>query len=265
MSEVIGHDKIIARLTNVGIPHVAIFRGEKSVGKWTTALWVKDRMEIQDGDFLALKFLSMDGVRNALQFVKRAPHGKFRLLVAYLGGSTWSTQSAFLVALEKLPPTTRVILITPPDTMSPPLQSRGEIFDFSLLSAESVQQILMSRNFGESTAMHLASLSGGRVEIALRAMESNETKIGVIGAVRALLSRDAKTLDSFATRWSEEHTILLDTMCREAITGRPYLFTQEEIDALGRKLALKILTATRPEVRPRLVVHSQLMTVLRGE
>lgn len=264
MSEIIGHDRIIERLKS-GIPPVSIFRGEKSVGKWSTAMWVRERLNVSGGDFLAFRSLTMERARDAVRFLRAAPHGTQRLLVAYLGGSTWSTQAALLLILEKLPPTSLVILVTPPDTLSPALQSRGEIFDFSLLSEESVQQILMSRNFGEGSAAHLASLSGGRVETALRATESNETKIGVIGAVRALLSRDAKSLDSFANRWSEEHTTLLDSMCREAITGRPYLFTQEEIEALGRKLALKILTATRPEVRPRLVVHSQLMTVLRGE
>ncbi len=264
MSEILGHEKIIARL-ETGIPPVSIFRGEKSVGKWTTALWVRDRLGVVDGDFLALKFVNMENLREAVKFLKRAPHGKQRLLVAYLGGSSWSTQGSLLSILENLPPTSLVILVTPPDTLSAPLQSRGEMFDFGLLTTATVAQILMGRNFGEAAAEHLASLSGGHVDAALRFADVNETKISVLGAVRALLLRDAKTLDTFASRWSDEHTTLLDVMCREAISGRPYVFTAEETEALGRKLALKILTTVRTDVRARLVVHSQLMTVLRGE
>lgn len=264
MSEVIGHDRIIERL-NRGVPSVSIFRGEKSVGKWTTALWVRDQLGISDGDFLALRFLNMENVRDATRFVKQAPFGKNRLLVVYLGGASWNIQGALLTTLEKLPETSMVILVTPLDTLSPPLRSRGEMFDFSLLREEHVKRILMRRNFNEGTATHLAGLSGGHVDAALRFADSNETKIAVLSAVRSMLSRDAKTLDSFASRWSEEHTVLLDAMCREAIIGRAHTFTTEEIEALGRKLALKILTAIRTDVRPRLVVHSQLMTVLKGE
>ena len=264
MSEIVGHDKILDRLT-LGIPPVSIFRGETSVGKWTTALWVRDRLGVVDGDLMELRSLHMEGVREAVKFLKRAPHGKQRLLIAYLGGSSWSTQAGLLLILEKLPPTSLVILVTPPDTLSPALQSRGEIFDFSLLSVEDVATILMRRNFGEGSAMHLAELSGGHVSTALRLMQVNDTKVTVLGAVRTLLLRDAKALDTFAGRWSDEHTELLAAMCREAISGRHTLFTQEETEALGRKLALKILTTIRPEVRPRLVVHSQLMTVLKGE
>lgn len=264
MPEIVGHEQVIARLLG-GIPPVSIFRGERSVGKWTTALWVKERLGVEHGDFLELTYLHMEGVREAIKFLKRAPHGKQRLLVAYVGGSGWSVQAGLLLALENLPPTSLVILVAPPDTLSPPLQSRGEIFDFSLLSNDEVKQILMRRNFGESSAEHLASLAGGHVSNALRFTETNETKISVIGAVRALLLRDARTLDMFAGRWSDEHTSMLTAFCYEAMTRRHVLFTEEETDALGRKLAMKILGALRTEVRPRLVVHSQLMTVLKGE
>lgn len=264
MPEIVGHDKIIARLER-GIPLVSIFVGERSVGKWTTALWVRDRLDIREGDFLALKSLTADAAREATQFLKRAPFGKVRLLVANLSGASRTTQGMLLTSLESLRPTSMVILVAPPDTLSPPLLSRGEVFEFSPLSDENVAQILMSRNFGEAKAVTLAALARGQVVNALRFAEVNDTRNTVIGAVRSLLTRDAKTLDTFASRWTDEHTELLATMCREAISGRTALFTQEEIEALGRKLALKVLTAIRPEVRPRLVVHSQLMTVLKGE
>jgi len=264
MSEVIGHDRIIERLRN-GVPQVSLFQGERSVGKWTTALWLRDHLGILPGDLLELRHLNMDAVREAVRFLKRAPFGERRMLIAYLGGVTWQTQTGFLQVLEMLPPTSVVVFVAPPDVVSPALLSRTEVFDFSLLRPEDVKQILMGRNFKESTAEHLAELSGGRVTNAIRLMQSNEIKITVLGAVRSLLLRDAKSLDTFAGRWSDEHTELLATMCRETISGRHVLFTDEETEALGRKLALKILTNIRTEVRPRLVVHSQLMTVLKGE
>jgi replication-associated recombination protein RarA len=264
MSEIVGHDDIIESLSQ-GIPPVSIFLGEDSVGKWTTAMWVRDRLKIQDGDFLALRHLSADSARAAGDFVKRAPHGHTRLLVVYMAGSGWSTQAMLLTSLENLPPTSLVILVTPPVTLSDPLMSRGEVFVFGLLRVQDVKQILLARNFKEGAAQHLAELSGGHVATALRAAGSNDAKVLVLGAVRALLTRDAKALDTFAPRWAEEHTLLLDSLCRETISGRLCLFTEEETEALGRKLALKILTLLRVEVRPRLVIHSQLMSVLRGE
>lgn len=264
MPEIIGHDKVIARLRQ-GIPPVSIFLGEKSVGKWTTALWVRDRLAPVDGDIMELRHLDMAGAVEAVKFLHRTPFGKQRLLIAYLGGSPWTTQASLLIALENLPPTSLAILVAPHDVLSPAMLSRGEIFEFNLLSPDEVAQVLMSRNFGEAAARNLAEMSGGRVGTALRLIDANETKISVLGAVKALRLRDAKTLDTFAGRWSDEHTQMLAVLCREAISNRPQVFLTEELELLNRKLALRILTSLRHDVRPRLVIHSQLMTVLKGE
>lgn len=262
MPEIVGHDKIIHRLFQ-GVPQVSVFRGEPSVGKWTTALWLKDFLDIKEGDFMPIRYLSADAAREAVDFVRRAPHGRYRMLTVYLGNAPWSNQSMLLTTLESLPTTVFVVFVTSPTDISHPLLGRGEIFDFRRLSTADVTKILMQRNFREETAKRLAELSGGRVGVALRAASSNEDKIAVLGVVRSLRARDAKALDTFASRWSEDCSVMLDALCRETVTGRPMLFSAEDAEATGRKLAMKVLGALRVDVRPRLVIHSQLMTVLK--
>lgn len=265
MSDPIGHDAIL-RTLKTAMPRFSIFEGEQSVGKWTTALWVRDRLRVPDIDYLEVKHLDMESAHGLTRFLTSAPFYAARLAVILLTGTTGAAaQNVLLATLEDLPASSLVIIVTSPDAIIPALRSRGTVFQFRTLRQEDVKQILMARHFGEATANHLASLSGGHVTTALRFANSNETKVTVIGCVRALRNRDAKALDTFSTRWTDEHTSLLTTMCTEAITGRVRIFEKDDTDTMGKRLAMKILATLRPTVRPRLVVHAQLMSVLRGE
>jgi replication-associated recombination protein RarA len=264
--EIVGHESVLRRL-RLNLPSVSLFLGATSVGKWTTAQWVREQYKVSDGDFLAVRSLTVESATKVSTFLRFKARDGNRLAVVYVGSAGWTAQNVLLSSLENIGPSSAVILVADRDEsdIAPTLYSRAEVFAFGRLHESQVAEILIRRGFKESTANHLATLSDGRVQPALRLLNQNETKVAVLGVVRALLLRDAKTLDTFASRWSEEHTALLDVLCREAITGRPMVFEAESIEALGRKLALKILTALRHDVRARLVVHSQLMGVLRGD
>lgn len=266
MPRPIGHNKILKRL-HKGVPQVSLFLGEESVGRWTTAEYVLKAMDIQNGDYLRIKHLNEERARDVSTFLKNAPFGAQRAVLIYLGEASLKAQNILLPTLEALPKTSRVIMVGGLYDALPALKSRGEVFHFGLLKKKDVQEILMSRGFNEANAQHLAELSGGRMSQALQLASApgNDTTILVKAAVRAVKDRDAKTLDSLASRWSEAHSELLSAYCREAITQRLYVFTEADVEYMGRSLALQILTALKTTVRPRLVVHAQLMGVLRGE
>ena len=264
MPEIIGHDHIL-RVLEGGLPRVSIFRGPYSVGKRTTAMHVAEQMDLSAADYLYVRHLDADRARSVRRFIMNTPQGERRLAVVSLANASEVAQNILLAALESIPETSHIILIDDGDAALETVLSRGNVFLFQLLSAASVKKILMGRNFGEASAEQLAYISQGHVSDALRYASANDTKIAVLGAVRCLRDRDAKGLSSFAGRWSEDHTVLLTKLCHETLTGRSVLFEKEHAEALGKRTAMKILSVTRQDVRPRLVIHAQLMGVLRGE
>lgn len=248
------------RLRN-GLPPVSIFVGPPSVGKWTIARWALTYQQRLDEDqILEVRSLNLDSARQITYALTRTG---LRAAIVFMDGASQAAQNALLKTLEELPSGRRVILV---GTELPigTIVSRGEIFSFSLLRIAEVEKILLDRRFNETNAQRLAALSGGMVRIALRHAESHEIKVQVLAVVQAIQGRDAKTLDGFATRWSEEHSILLAKLCTEVLTGRWAVFEQAEAEGLRRTLAMKILTALNNSIRPRLTVHSTLMDVLRG-
>ena len=261
----IGHDSIIDML-EVYCPPVIILEGEESVGKWTTAMWLKDRVEdrMKPGDYLEAKHLDVVSARRIANHLFHLPYGLLRLAVVFLGHGTDAGQNVLLKALEELPGSARVILVAPTGNILPTLRSRGHSFYFLPLSTDDVEKILLARNFNPTMAENLARVSGGHVNNALRYASANETKVVVLGAVRSLVQRDAKALSTFASRWSDDHTDLLIQLCQETLTGRSVIFKEDE-NFLGNRTAMQILRVLNTEVRPRLVIHAQLMSVLRGE
>lgn len=256
----IGHRAIMRRL-RTGVPPVSLFVGPPSVGKWTIAQWTLEHVcDIHPSSILEKRSLSIDTARE-LSWALRSTG--IRGAIVFIDGASQNALNALLKTLEELPARARVILVATEKPMAT-IASRAELFSFSLLREAEVEEVLRRRNFNEVTAQRLAGISGGMVRIALRHAESHEIKVHVLAVAAAIQNRDAKTLDGFATRWSDEHSILLSTLCTEVITGRWRVFEEGEAGDLRRKLAFKILSAMEASIRPRLVVHSTLMDVLRG-
>lgn len=260
---VVGHQNV-ARVLAVELPAVALFVGPASVGKWTTAEWLRREHTIEDVDLLRIRRLTAEDARGVVRFAATAPVGNLRLAIIRLDNATAPSQHILLKTLEQAPSTFRVILIAETWPL-PTIVSRSQIFSFSLLTEEEVAEVLRKKNFKPTEAARLAALSGGSVQQAITVAENMESKVTVLAAVRAIRERDARALDNLAGKWTDLHTELLATLCRETITYKWRIFSDAEVEGLGRKLPMAILRALRPNIRPRLVVRSSLMNVLRGE
>lgn len=259
---VVGHERI-TRVLAAELPPVSLFIGPDSVGKWTTAEWLRREHAIQDGDLLRIRRLSADDARTITRFATVAPVGERKLVICRLDKSLPASMNALLKTLEEASESVRFILISR-DMPMLTIASRAEIERFGLLTEAEVAEVLQKKNFSANQAKIYAALSGGQVRKALRAAEGLDAKVTVLSAVRAIREKDADALDNLAGKWTDEHTELLSELCLEAITGRWRIFNEAEVEGMGRRLPLKILTALRNRIRPRLVVRASLMSVLKG-
>ncbi len=259
---VVGHEELLKRLT-VDLPRVALFVGPPSVGRWTTAEHLRSLRGVMPADVLRVRKMSADEARSIVSFASSAPLGNAKLVIARLDGANPGTLHQLLKVLEEATEQMHFILISSELPLQT-LASRAEIFRFPLLTIEQVEDVLLQRRFNPSEAKRWAAVSGGQVRRALDLAEGMDAKITVLAAVRAIRERDADALDNLASRWADEHTKLLGALCREAISGRWKVFDHAEVEGIGRKLPLSILFALNTDIRPRLVIRSSLMTILRG-
>lgn len=241
------------------LPRVALLVGPDSVGKTTLAF---QAVRHHGADLVRFAHLSMDAARTCSQTAMLAPIHDLRVIMLDLDGASSEALAVLLKALEEAPPSTRFILIAS-ELPARTITSRAEIFLFALLAEEDVMEVLTRKKFSATEAKRLAALSGGQVSTALKYVNNQDARIVVLSALRAVRERDARGLDNLATRWADEHTELLAQLCREAITGRWKVFQAAEVEGMPNKLALAILIALRANIRPRLVVRSSLMSVMK--
>ncbi len=261
---IVGHEEILGNWEK-SIPRVSLFVGPRSVGKWTTAEYIRNALGITEADVLRISTLTMVAARTVVRFVKTAPVNarSGKLAIVRLDGASDAATVVLLEALEELKAYAKVILVA--STFPPPtVTSRSMVFNFGLLSQSEIIEILTRRKLGVAEATRYAELSGGTVKGALDAAMGNAEKNDVLLALRAITGREASLLEKLADRWTEAHTDLLVAWCIESITTRWKLFTEAEVEVPGTKLQIKILMALRAKVRPRLIVRASLMSVLRG-
>lgn len=258
----IGHEQVLSRLGG-GLPPVATFVGPASVGKWTAAEEVRREHAVVGADVFRARSMTMDEARAVVRFASTAAAGRMKLTIARLDRATSQSMTVLLKTLEDSHSSVRFILVSenvPPRTIA----SRSEVFDFPLLTEAQVVQVLLAHGKSLAEAQLLASRCGGQVARALKLASGNDVKITVLAAIRALAERDARVLDTVASRWTDEHTMLLEVWCREVITGRWRIFAAGESEVRGTAIPMRILMALKADVRPKLVVRAGLMGVLRA-
>lgn len=259
----IGHDQIREALESRFTVKSCLFVGPPSVGKWTLAEHLVRVWEVPECDVIRVRSLTVDSAREVVEAARVFPSRGLRVILIRYDGASVAALNALLKVLEEPFSVTRFILVgteLPPRTVT----SRCAVYQFSLLTNEEVKKVLLERRFSPSEATRLAKASGGSVRQALDLANDSEVKVLVLQAMKAILERDTDALDGVAARWTDEHTKVMGTLCREAISGRWGMFSAGEAEGVGKKLPLRILIALRPSIRPRLVVRSSLMSVLRG-
>lgn len=258
---VVGHDAIIERL-HAEQPRSALFIGPRSVGKWTTAEVMRRTFGIEEADLLRVNRLTADtarGIRRFLSTASSSPSGK--LVIARITDATAGSQHMLLKTCEEHQ--ARVILISETIPLAT-VSSRCGVYAFARLTIEQVAEVLQRKGHKPAEATRLAQVSRGQVQEALDALETLDLKPVVLQVSRAFQERSEAVLEAVANRWSDRHTALLSTLCVEAISGRWRLFADAEV-GMTRGQALRILTALRADVRPKLVIRSSLLSLLKGE
>lgn len=261
---IVGHANIVASLEKTLHP-VSLFYGPASVGKWTTAEHLRHRNKISAGDLLRVKKLTASSARELVAFSATAPtQAEGKLAIIRLDDATPAALHTLLKTLEAAEPTNRFILIAeqlPLETVA----SRCHNYRFGLLFPDEVAEVLVTRkNFKPDQAAVWAERAGGQVMRALNSSRDIEAKPLILIVLRAFRERDAKLLDTVADKWTDALTELLALWCHESITKQWRIFSEAESEFTGVTLQLNILSALRANIRPRLVVRSSLMTVLKG-
>lgn len=256
---VIGHDSVMSEL-ETALPRVSLFLGPTSVGKTTAALHLREVHAVPDADFFYFDSLTASSSAEITRLAGLTPQGEYRLIVVQMDDSARFSQDALLLTLEDSVDTTRFILISS-KLLIPTLTSRCRIFTFPLLSVSDMEKILTNILSDAANVKRLAEASGGQVSRAFLASKQSNARSQVIYALQGFSERDVSRIEKVAPEWSDDHTELLLTWCREMITKRWRVFEEGEVGLDDRKLAIRILMAIRGGIRPRLMVRSRLIDI----
>ena len=261
MSSVLGHAEVISRIERER-PAVSLLLGPSSVGKWTAAEYLRSAWGVHEDDTVRITRLTVDAARQILEAVSTTAIHDRKLVVVRLGGSTTQSRNLLLKTLEEGTTSADFILISS-EAPPPVIATRASMYRFGLLAELDVARILTRRRFKADDAKHYASMAGGQVARALAVAGSPDLREQVILAARAIQDADAPSLEAASKVWTHDHTGLLAQWCRESMTGRARIFSAEEA-ASSSRVAYQILQALTTTVRPKLLVRSALMSVLRG-
>jgi replication-associated recombination protein RarA len=257
-----GHEKIIESLIRY-LPPVALFQGPHSVGRWAVAEHIRWRYDVHVDDLLRVHALDMESVAVIQRFVLTSPaKGSFKLVIVELYRSSASAQVALASVLENLRHA-RVILIGQAFEVESRIRSLAVVYSFRYLSSAEVSAVLIDRmSFSPDKAKELGLRSNGQVARAIQIANAEDSLVRVRSALLALRTKDQAALSGLAKQWTDEDTKWLVQWCNESLSGQWRVFGSDDYIA-GQSLPIRILLATKPSVRPRLVVRSQLMGLLK--
>lgn len=260
--QTIGHAAVLARIQNEGLPPVSLFIGPASVGKRRLAEMIARREVHDEQDVLRVNRLTTELAHHTANFLIHAPSGAGkRFVILRIDGASESALNVLLKSLEELSPYCHVILlaITLP---APTVVSRATLFPFTLLTEAEVEATLLLRGFSPGEASIRAEEVGGQIQPALEHADLAQRSMLVLAAVRCIREHDPSALEGLAGRWTDDHTTLLVKLAHEAVTKRWRVFSEDEVGDVPASTWLAVLRALKPKVSPRLVVHSQLMSVV---
>lgn len=259
---VYGHKKNLLYLDQF-LPEVSLFLGPHSVGRWATAEHVRWRHGISNEDTLRVRTLDVAMAAVIRDFTATRPvNSPSKLVIVELYKSSQAAQLALAAFLEDVG-YARVIIIAQSSEVHGVLVSRSIVYHFGYLSSEAVAEVLVHRmNFSVDRARTLAARSGGQIFQALALADAEETLDLVRCALTAIRNRDPEALEECAKSWSDEATAYLAQWCHETISRQWRVFEEGDL-VEGRAIPVRILRALNYRVRPRLVVRSQLMQVLK--
>lgn len=252
------------------LPPVTLLVGPSSVGKQTIAHWAAARHGAARSDVFTYRKLDMEAARDLRRLLAVRPHGKLRVIIVRLDGTSDDVLNALLKVLEEPPNGTHFILTS---TTSPLLtvQSRARTHRVGHLHDSDVEQILLRRGMTPNIASTAAARSGGSVSSAMEASFVDQQKGPVLSALKATADGDLTLLQHATTgkaegeyRFGERQVELLRRWAVESRTGRWRTFTKAESYGLSddERLLRDVLNATDGRIRPRIAAKRALLPSL---
>ena len=258
----IGHVHI-RKVLDPGPPgQPVLILGPPSVGKWALANHLATSWGVLPEELIEVKSLTASSARTVSELSTIAAAGAFRLFLIELDGASLEACNILLKAMEDQAHS-KFILVSGSDPI-PTIMSRCMVFRTGYLTDSQVASVLTERNFSPTRSQEIAASSGGQVSVALASVNDPGVDVAVLAALRAIQTRDESTLDTLSRLWTDRHTERLSNLCTEGFSGAWHTFDASQVEAPDRKLFFRILVSLRADVRPKLVVRSSLMAVLRS-
>lgn len=257
----IGHHNARTYLER-NLPNATLLHGPRSIGKWTLAAHLAEHHRIAPVDRWDVPHgLTIDTVRLLTAYAHRAPHGRFRLIIARLDDSGRPALNALLKVLEEPPPTVRFLLTSAGRTL-PTVASRCTVFELGALSVAELETLYRRQGMPAVKAQRAALYARGSVERGYHAQKADQYRIQIVNLAKALSIGDRDLFNAVFSTWDARCSELWCTFLTECLTQRWQQFT--EADTFGMhhdraRLWRLVAASTRlPSARPRLGVRAAL-------
>lgn len=258
--KLIAHEKVVSDFMKE-LPQSSLFLGPGSVGKWTAAEVIRQKLNVSSSDVLRIKMSTADALRTYVRFASVSPVGGVKLAIIRYNSANLD---ALLKTLEEPKPNVYTILISE-NSPKQTIRSRLRVFQFPLLTQDQVAQVLTDvQGFKPDYAKRLAKVAGGHVRKALSASQTDLPKLPVLSLLEAIATRDVARIETLANRWNDDCTDLLAHWCYEAITQQWVIFSEEESLIEGKRIPLQLLATIRANVRPKLLIRASILEYVKG-
>lgn len=261
MIQVYGHVSVVDTLSAF-LPPVTLLRGQRGVGKWTVGEFLADHHHVWAADRCMVRSLTADQARGVVSFVRTAPHGPLKFVLARLTGATESALNILLKTLEEPPERVRFVL-TASESVLATVSSRAQTYHLGLLSGTDLYGVLTAKLGMTQALAHKAVAHGyGSVWPALSAQENESARTTALSLMGAVAKQDVELFRQVSLKVDDTVWRQLVLFLQETSSGRWRAFTAEEGAAWRsrREDVIRMLKALSrfADVRSRLAVRVAL-------
>jgi replication-associated recombination protein RarA len=257
-----GQDHILDALKQ-HLPRVVLLDGPQGTGKSTIAEYLAQFHGFEDSDVLK-SYMGLSGgrARTIERFTQTAPMGFDKLVIVDISQASETSLNSLLKTIEET--AVYFILLTSVPVLAT-VVSRAVSYNVHYLSSEDIAGILVEKkNFSSAAATVIAERARGQVSNAFLHQKTNDLKPAIAVVLKAFRELDPAVLERVSGVWTEEHTTLMLKWCEEFLAGRWRIFSEAESGIEDRRIPMRIMMGLNRDIRPKLVVRSSLMKVLRG-
>lgn len=264
---IIGHDAVRGSLES-RLPSVSLVVGPAHVGKWTLVQHALKHHGIESFDRFESESLTADEIRYAQEFMRSAPYGKYRVMVARIDKTSESSMQA-LYRLTEEPPSYARFFFVSEKRPSGPLLSRVQVFRCGYLSEDEVSRICQSWGMSQTTAEESARAMRGSLMAAEDAtQEWLRAQDQVVQLLKTISTHDKERFDSLCSSATEHTRLLFLRWVNEVVTGHWQVFRPSVSAGIHlrkqdvRRMVLALSEVD--EVRPKIALQVALTPFVTG-